>query len=432
MPSARTLSRTWGDVVEDLLFLVHRMPYPPNKGDKIRSWHLLRHLAERYRVHLGTFIDDPDDWQHVDFVQKQCASSHFARLDPRTARLRSLGALLGGRPLTLDYYRNAGLAGWVGQVMQQHPVRHVLVFSSAMAQYAPALAQGARVIDFVDIDSDKWRQYADKKPWPMSLLYRREGRALLAYERKIAAGFDASLFVSPAEAELFRQLAPESADRIGHFNNGVDTDYFSPQREYPNPYPGDELPIVFTGAMDYWPNVDAVQWFAREVLPAILAQRPAARFYIVGTRPSAQVQLLAKLPGVCVTGAVPDVRPYLAHARVSVAPLRIARGIQNKVLEAMSMAMPVVVSPQALEGIAATPGSEVVLAEDPARYAEAITALLREPATALGQAAREKVQSCYGWSANLAGVDRLLASPPQTLALATSGAPAVSPEEVHS
>ncbi len=408
MQSARTSSRTWGKPVEHLLFLVHRMPYPPNKGDKIRSYHLLRHLATRYKVHLGTFIDDPSDWQHVETVEKLCASSHFAPLNPRTARLRSLPALASGRALTVDYYRNAGMADWVANVMKNHPVQRVLVFSSAMAQYATALTQATRVIDFVDIDSDKWRQYGEKKRWPMSWLYRREGRRLLAYERQMAKDFDASLFVSQAESDLFRQLAPESAARIGHFNNGVDIDYFSPHRTYDNPYPSDEMPIVFTGAMDYWPNINAVQWFAGEVMPAVLAQHPAARFYIVGSRPSAQVQLLSKLPGVHVTGSVPDVRPYLAHAKVSVAPLRIARGIQNKVLEAMSMAMPVVVSPQALEGIDAHPGSELLLADQANQFADAVCRLLAVTDASLGTAARLKVESRYGWTANLARVDQLL------------------------
>lgn len=396
--------------MEDLLLLIHRIPYPPNKGDKIRSYHLLKHLAQHYHVHLGTFIDDPDDWQYVDTVKPWCASSHFAKLNPRTARVRSLGALMAGRALTLDYYRDAGLHAWVARTMQQYPIKRVLVFSSAMAQYAPADTGMRRVIDFVDIDSDKWRQYADKKSWPMSWVYRREGRELLRYERQVAQDFDASLFVSQAEAQLFKQLAPESASKIGHFNNGVDTDFFSPHHIYPNPYPGYEAAIVFTGAMDYWPNVDAVQWFAHEIFPAVLAQHPAAAFYIVGSRPMTQVQALGALPGIRVTGTVADVRPYLAYARIAVAPLRIARGIQNKVLEAMAMAKPIVVSPQALEGIAAEPGRELLLAENAAAYSAALTMLLAQPNDAIGRAARAKVEATFGWASNLACVDALLES----------------------
>lgn len=400
--------------MQDILYLTHRIPYPPNKGDKIRSWHLLKHLAQRYRVHLGTFIDDPDDWQHVDKVKALCGETHFASLNPRSARLRSVGALASNRPLTLDYYLNSELQQWVDTVIKKQAIERVLVFSSAMAQFVTKAGQTRRIIDFVDIDSDKWRQYAAKKSWPMSWLYRRESRALLDYERQVAREFDASLFVSQAEADLFKQLAPESTARIGFFNNGVDTEYFSPAHEYPNPYPADEAAIVFTGAMDYWPNIDAVQWFAREILPTVLASNPDARFYIVGSRPTPEVQTLASLTGIRVTGSVPDIRPYLAHARIAVAPLRVARGIQNKVLEAMAMAKPVVASPQALEGIAANIGEEALLARDSNEFIATVSNLLQHPPNNLGQAARARVLADYTWEHNLERVDELL-SPEVTL-----------------
>jgi sugar transferase (PEP-CTERM/EpsH1 system associated) len=394
--------------MEDLLLLIHRIPYPPNKGDKIRSYHLLKHLAQSYRVHLATFVDDADDWQHVPRVEALCASSHFARLTPTLARVRSLGALLANRSLSLDYYRDAGLAAWTAKAMQAHTIKRIVVFSSAMAQYAEAYPQARRVVDFCDVDSDKWRQYAGQKSAPMSWLYRHEARQLLAYERHVARACDASLFVSQPEADLFKTLAPESEAKIGFFNNGVDTDYFSPQRAYANPYPAGQRAVVFTGAMDYWPNIDAVQWFAADVLPQLRARFSDLCFYIVGARPSAAVLALAQLPGVAVTGTVPDVRPYLAHAQVAVAPLRIARGIQNKVLEAMAMATPVVVSPQALEGIEAVPGADLVLAPDAAAFVAAVAALLDQYDGALGQAARAKVEQLYSWPSNLARLQERL------------------------
>jgi sugar transferase (PEP-CTERM/EpsH1 system associated) len=396
--------------MEHLLFLAHRIPYPPNKGDKIRSYHLLRHLAQRYRVHLGTFIDDPDDWKYVDNVKQLCGETCFASLNPRTARLRSLTALTRNRALTVDFYRDTGLQSWVTKVMKEQPIERVLVFSSAMAQYAPDTAQGRRIIDFVDIDSDKWAQYADKKYWPLSWLYRREARHLLRYERQIANEFDASLFVSEAEAALFKQLAPENAGKISFFSNGVDTDYFSPTSTFDDPYMPEEHALVFTGAMDYWPNVDAAQWFAGEIFPAVRARHPGASFYVVGARPTPQVQALESVPGVHVTGTVPDVRPYVAHARIAVAPLRIARGIQNKVLEAMAMAKPVVVSPQALEGINAEPGLELLRADNAEQFVSAVTNLLDRPNEAMGRLARRKVETAYRWESNLARVDALFCS----------------------
>lgn len=394
--------------MEHLLYLVHRIPYPPNKGDKIRSYHLLKHLAKRYHVHLGTFVDDPDDWQHVERVRELCRESHFANLNPRTAKVRSIGALAGNRALSIDYYRDAALDEWVDGVTRKHGIRRVLVFSSAMAQYAMSLRNARRVIDFVDIDSDKWRQYADNKRWPLSWLYAREARRLLHYEQQVAQEFDASLFVSQPEADLFKRMAPAVRDKVGYFSNGVDTDYFAPDHHFDNPYADDHDVMTFTGAMDYWPNIDAVQWFANEIFPSIREAHPAARFYIVGARPTAAVTALAGMPGVHVTGTVPDVRPYIAHASLTVAPLRIARGIQNKVLEAMAMAKPVVVSPQALEGIDALPGRELLLAGDAQSFAETTIRQLKTPDKLIGSHAREKVVSRYGWASNLARVDALL------------------------
>jgi sugar transferase (PEP-CTERM/EpsH1 system associated) len=337
-----------------------------------------------------------------------CASSHFAPLKPLLARVRSLGALLANRSLSLDYYRNAQLKAWVDATMRAQKIDKVLVFSSAMAQYAEAYPDARRVVDFCDVDSDKWRQYAEKKSWPMNWLYRHEARQLLAYERRVARECDASLFVSAPEADLFKALAPESVAKIGFFNNGVDTDYFSPERSYASPYPAGERAVVFTGAMDYWPNIDAVQWFASEVFPQLRAKFAGARFYIVGARPAAAVQALAQLPGVVVTGTVPDVRPYIAHADVAVAPLRIARGIQNKVLEAMAMATPVVVSPQALEGIEAIPGTDLLLAADAAAFVATVSALLTEADGAIGRVARAKVEQLYSWPSNLARIEARL------------------------
>jgi len=394
--------------MDDLLLLVHRIPYPPNKGDKIRSYHLLRHLAARYRVHLGTFVDDPDDWQHVERVRALCAGSHFAKLDPKLARLRSLGALAAGHALSFDYYRDAGMREWVERTMQERRIERVVVFSSPMAQYVTPYAQARRVIDFCDVDSDKWRQYAEQKPWPMSWLYRREARTLLAYEREVARQCDSALFATEPEAQLFRQLAPESDAKIGHFNNGVDTEYFSPAHAYVNPYADGERAVVFTGAMDYWPNVDAVQWFCDEVFPRLRERLPDLRFYVVGARPTPQVQALAGRPGVTVTGTVPDVRPYLAYAAVSVAPLRVARGIQNKVLEAMAMALPVVVTPQALEGVKAEPGADLLLADGAEPFAQAVLRVLGADDQALRARARERVEQHYSWPSNLANIEARL------------------------
>ena len=399
--------------VQDLLFLTHRIPYPPNKGDKIRSFHLLKHFAAHYRVYLGTFIDDAQDRASISEVRAMCADAYFAGLQPTAACLRSLTGLLHRHPLTLCYYHDAGLQSWVSRLLREKDLRRIVVFSSAMAQYVEGYASAAvrRVIDYVDVDSDKWRQYAESSAWPSSWIYRRESETLLAYEREVSHWCDACVFVSRPEAELFARLVPEAAERTTYVQNGVDTDYFSPAAEYANPYPAAEKILVFTGAMDYRANVDAACWFAHEVFPGIKAQMPDARFYIVGIRPAGRVRRLADLPGIRVTGAVPDVRPYLAHADLAVAPLRIARGIQNKVLEAMAMAKPVLVTRAALEGIDARPGEDLLVAERPADMADRALAVLRgESVGALPTAAREYVIRHHDWSRNLSRLDELLDS----------------------
>jgi sugar transferase (PEP-CTERM/EpsH1 system associated) len=395
--------------MEEILYLVHRIPYPPNKGDKIRSYHLLKHLSQRYHVHLGTFIDDEGDWRYLDKMKDLCGETCFINLSPKAARLRSLRGIFSGQPLTLPYYWDRGLQAWVNRILETRPVRNILVFSSAMAQYVSHARLAHRTIDFVDIDSDKWMQYARVKSWPMSWIYRRESKLLLGYERQIASDFDSATFVSQAEADLFRELSPESGDKITYFNNGVDADYFSPHRYYQNPYQAGVHTLVFTGAMDYWANVDAVEWFARRVFPEIRAQLPEVEFHIVGARPTAVVVALASLPGITVTGSVPDVRPFLAHASLVVAPLRIARGIQNKVLEAMAMEKIAVVSPHAMAGIGARPGEELVVANGENEFASKILALLGNGSDPdMGGAARNCVLECYSWEKSLGRIDTLL------------------------
>jgi sugar transferase (PEP-CTERM/EpsH1 system associated) len=242
----------------------------------------------------------------------------------------------------------------------------------------------------------------------MKAIWAREGRTLLDYECAIAAQFDHALFVSDQELQHFRTLAPDAAGRMSAMSNGVDFEFFSPAHEFPRPFPADSRAIVFTGAMDYRPNIDAVAWFAREVLPSVHRAGAAdAEFWIVGSNPDREVRSLAGLGGVRVTGRVPDTRPYLAHADIVVAPLRIARGIQNKVLEAMAMARPVVATPQALEGLRVKPGQELLLAGTPTEMATRVTDLLAGAHPGLGASARRAVETRYDWSANLAQLDAL-------------------------
>lgn len=401
--------------MEDLLFLVHRIPYPPNKGDKIRSYNLLKHLSRDYRIHLGTFIDDPNDWQYVDAVKYYCVESCFINLNPLQAKLRSVQGLLTGEALTLPYYRSRKLRGWVDGMLARYSIKKVLVFSSALAQYVMHdIAKNAcRVIDFVDIDSDKWNQYSQSLKWPLSWLYRREARALLGYERRVANQFDASVFVSEAESEMFKKLAPESADRVTFVENGVDTEFFNPDTTLENPYRKHQNLLVFTGAMDYWANADAVIWFVTEVFPSIRKDVPDVEFYIVGAHPTEAVRKLGEQEGITVTGAVEDIRPYLLYASLAVAPLRIARGVQNKVLEAMAMGKAVVATSAALDGIVSSPFLDSLRADLPEDMAKTVIDLLQnDDNVKLEEAGQSCVASNYDWSTNLGRIEKLLSDTP--------------------
>lgn len=402
-----------------LLYLVHRLPFPPNKGDKVRSFHLLKHLAARHDIFLGTFVDDPDDEQHLPAVRAFCADMHVARLDPKLAKLRSAMGLLNGNALTLEYYRDRALADWVRKFDGSRTIDATVVFSSAMMQYAELKPGTPLLIDFVDVDSFKWAQYAQSRRWPLSWVYRRESERLLAYERRSAAKAHKSFFVTEKETELFRSLAPECGAGVEAVGNGVDADFFSPDANRPSPFANDAEPsVVFTGAMDYWPNIDAVVWFCTEILPRLRERRPGLRFYIVGRSPAPAVRALAS-DAVVVTGTVPDVRPYLQHAGVVVAPLRVARGIQNKILEAMAMARPVVAARSCVEAFHVNEGEEVVSAVEAQDYLRAIEDLLSDPARArlIGAAGRHRVVQSHSWGAQLAAFDRQLEA-----ALATGGA----------
>jgi sugar transferase (PEP-CTERM/EpsH1 system associated) len=401
----------------NLLYLVHRLPYPPNKGDKVRSYHLLKHLAVHHDVFLGTFVDDPEDERHIATVASMCTDLHVVRLRPRWARAASVMGLFSRDALSLRYYADTGLQRWVDRTCERYRIDAVIVFSSTMAQYARDLPRMPMLVDFVDVDSAKWDQYAHLRHWPMSWLFRREGAQLLAHERAVAARAEHSFFVTENEAALFRRLAPECEATVGVLCNGVDGDYFSPDPTRRSPFSprhkdnsaDGSQPVVFTGAMDYWPNIDAVTWFVREVLPLLVERFPTVRFHVVGRNPSSAVKELAS-DIVEVTGTVPDIRPYLQHAAVVVAPLRVARGIQNKVLEAMAMARPVVASAVCAEAIDAQSGKELFTASDAIDHVCRIEQLLRDRALAneIGTAGRQRVLKRYSWQAHLSDLDRRL------------------------
>ena len=254
---SKTLSDLMNENKPPLLYVVHRMPYPPNKGDKLRSYHLLVHLAQRYRVYLATFVDQPEDWQHVEAVRALCEEVYVAGIRPRLRKLWALRGLLTGEALSLPYYRHAGMRAWVKQTIARQRIRDAVVFCSSVAPYVAKGEDMRRVVDFVDVDSAKWTRYAQDKRGLMAWLYRREGARLAAFERSVAAWADASVLVSEAEAALFKQVAPSAQDKTYAIGNGVNADFFSPEHALANPYSDAGPVFVFSVRIDYCANVNA-------------------------------------------------------------------------------------------------------------------------------------------------------------------------------
>ena len=405
--------------MRDLIFISHRIPYPPDKGEKIRGLHLLQHLSRSYRIHLGCLVDEPGDMQHLPALREWCAEVAGFPIDKRRQKLRALAMLRPGRPLMLDYYGHPGLRRWVRDSMARRHMDIVYIYSVAMAPYVEDVRRPGLILDAQDIDSEKWATYAGEARFPMRAVWSREGRTLLAYERQAAMRCDRTLFVSQQECDRFVELAPETAGRVHAVENGVNLDRFSPGQAFERPFRTAGPHLVFTGNMDYWPNADAVRWFAAEVVPLLRQQHPAIEFHVVGANPGPAVLRLADRPGVRVTGRVPDVRPYLAHADACVAPLRIARGIQNKVLEAMAMGRPVVASPQAFEGVRAAAGRDLLVADGAEALCGRIAEVLAGAHPGLGAAARAAMLQSYAWPKTLAKLDAILCTVSETSVVAS-------------
>ena len=396
----------------EILFLAHRLPFPPDRGDKIRSHHVLKALAALAPVHVATFADSEGDWAYEGELARVSAS-HCLVERKKPLPVAGLQALLKGEPVSLTAFRDAGLARYVEQLLATRPIAAIYVFSGQMAQYVPLAFAGRVIADLVDVDSAKFEAYATEERWPMNWVDAREGRLLRAIEAQVAALADTTLLVSDAEAELFRSRLPQPAGaQVKTLGNGIDTTAFDPAHVIADPSMSKaEGPrLVFTGQMDYAPNVAAAQRVISRILPIVRTHHPKATFHVVGRAPVRELLALDGKDGVRVWGEVPDVRPFLAAADVVVTPLAIARGVQNKVLEAMAMARPVVLSQGAATGIGAADGTHFSIEETDADFAARICALLanRGAAQTMGHAARQFVIDHKGWEAMLAPLAEIM------------------------
>jgi polysaccharide biosynthesis protein PslH len=391
----------------EILFLSHRIPYPPDRGDSIRSWNLLRALAAHGPVHCGALIEHASEAAQAPAIAA-IAASHCLAPRPASIGWAGIAALARGRPVSVEAFRSARLRRWVRQTLATRPIGAIFVFSGQMAQYVPAAFRGRVVMDFVDVDSAKYEAYAAAaRSWWVRAIHAREGRMLSAFEARAARRAGLSLLITPEERDLFVSRLPDPAGiRVEALGNGIDAARFSPDAVAAEP--GLAAPVIaFTGQMDYAPNVAAVRLFATEVMPAIRARHPAAVFAVVGRAPTADVRALDGVNGTRVTGEVADVRPWLKAADLVVAPLTIARGVQNKVLEAMAMARPVLLTGAAATGIAARDGVHFAIADGvPALTARALD-LLDNPG-GMGGAARDWVLAEMGWDRVLAPLPAMM------------------------
>jgi sugar transferase (PEP-CTERM/EpsH1 system associated) len=387
-----------------ILFLSQRVPNPPDRGDKITTYHVLRHLRAQHEVVSGCFLEEPKEERYAQELRDLGVTVHGFPIRPKLRKALALRALMGTQPITLPYFRDARLTRAVASEVDRG-VDLLLAYSSSMGQYLLPYRALPKIQIFAELDSDKWLQYSRSHGFPGSWIYAREHRRLLEFERRLAYGVDACTVVYEVERKLLLEQIPGA--HVAILPNGVDLEAFRP-----GPFDAREpATLLFTGVMDYGANVDGVLWFHREIWPRVKAAIPAAKLLIVGSRPVPAIRALATSTGdVEVTGFVESTRPYFDRATVAIAPLRIARGIQNKVLEAMASGLPTVSSPSAFSGIDAEPGRDLLVADAVEEWVEELVALLRDPARqrALGLAARARMESAYRWDAILSRLDDLI------------------------
>ncbi len=375
-----------------VLLLVHRVPYPPDKGDKIRSFRIMEALCEHHEVHLLTHADDTADLAFVGELEKRCRSVHVVPISAVQSKGRMAAALFRGEALSVAHFVDRRTTVLVENLITGIDPELIVVYSSQPVRYLPAKLNVPVIVDLVDVDSEKWRAYADDSFGPMRWLYRREARVVRELEKEIVRRGYRVVVVSEREADAFR-AAVAQVD-VSVIPNGVD----APRSVAPGASRDENL-ILFVGAMDYTANVEAVRRAAMEVLPLIRTRRPSARFRIVGRNPTRAVRALAELPGVEVTGAVASVAPHLEAAAVSLVPLRVSRGIPNKVLEAFAHGVPVVSTGDVARAVSATDGEHLLVAERDEDLAAATVRLLEDAPLRdrIGTAARTFVTGHYRW-----------------------------------
>ncbi|WP_193369785.1 TIGR03087 family PEP-CTERM/XrtA system glycosyltransferase [Pelagibius marinus] len=386
-----------------ILYLCHRFPFPPARGGKIRPFNMIRHLSRKHEVVVASLARSPEEAAAGQGIAPHCADYVMGEVRAPAAWARMIARLPTPYPSSMGYFYSPALARSIQERLRREAFDLIFVHCSSVAPYVRQVTGIPKILDFGDIDSEKWLVYRQFKPFPLSLGYWLEGRKLAAAEKALTHQFDFCTCTTRAELEALRRL--QVTTPCDWFPNGVDQSYFAPSTKSYDPDA-----ISFVGRMDYFPNQQAMLFFCDEVFPAIRRQRPSATLTIIGAEPSAGIRRLGEREGVTVTGTVPDVREPVRRSAVNVAPLAIARGTQNKILECMAMGVPVVTSPEAAGGVDAVPEEHLLVAQSPQDYADKLLWLMEDAAArqAFAVAGRARVESHHSWAVSLAKLDSII------------------------
>lgn len=385
-----------------VLFACHRFPFPPARGGKIRPFNIIRHLGGYADVTVASLWRSEEERRAGEGLAAHCKEIIAEPITPAAAAWRMVARLPTRQPSSFGNFWSPALARRIRAELATGRYDLVFVHCSSVAPYVVGHRGCAKIVDFGDMDSEKWAMYSGERPFPLSAGYWLESVKLRRVEAELAARFDLATCTTAAEHDTLVGLG--TARSTGWFPNGVDTEYFRPADAH------DPDLVVFSGRMDYFPNQQAVQRFCDGAFELIRRRRPETRLVVVGAEPPPAIRRLGERPGVTVTGTVPDVRPHVSGAAVSVAPLDVARGTQNKILESMAMGVPVVCTPLAARGVDAIAGEHLLVARSPQETAEAVLGLLADPArrATLARAARERVLSHHSWASSLRRMDALV------------------------
>lgn len=379
-----------------VLYVCHRVPFPPRRGGKIRPFNMIRHLTEAgHEVTVASIARSEAEKLEAKDLERHCARTIVEVIGATTSLLRMLLNALSSVPSSFGYFCSSRLAQRILTELSERSYDLIFVHCSSVAPYVAEVRGISKILDFGDMDSQKWRDYSRERWLPMSLVYWLEAVKLEHMERRLSREFDFCTCTTRGELASLKKLGIDTPS--GWFPNGVDTKYFAPTQA---PVPGE---IAFIGRMDYYPNQQAVLWFCAEVWPHLRDRHPNLHFLIVGADPPGRIRNLSRIPGITVTGSVEDVRPFVQRAMLTVAPLFIARGTQNKLLESMAAGTPVICSTLAAGGVDALPGEHLLVADGAREWVDAVDELLRSPERRmeLSRAARERVESHHSWSASL-------------------------------